>query len=134
MKLENKKKPAQKKENKVPDGALSGAQVSEVIYNFSQRCFVGEKDLSEVDLSYEGALFKRLVAGSISQVEAHQLPAGQRRVFRELLTQYIMFLEMNKQLPFPSDFLAGSSPDELGRNLLKYICHYRWPFPQMFSR
>lgn len=132
-KLENKKKPAQRKVNKAPDGALSGAEVSEVIYNFTQRCFIGEKDSSDVDLSHEGALFKRLVAGPITQVEAHQLPAGQRRVFRELLTQYIMFLEMNKQLPFPSDFLAGSSPDELGRNLLEYICHYRWPFPQMLS-
>jgi hypothetical protein len=123
-----------KKVNKMPDGALSGAEVSEVIYNFTQHCFIGEKDSGGVDLSYEDALFKRLVAGPITQVEAHQLPAGQRRVFRELLTQYIMFLEMNKQLPFPPDFLAGSSPDELGRNLLEYVCHYRWPFPQMLSR
>jgi hypothetical protein len=132
-KQESKKTPSERKV-KISDGALSAADVNEVFYNFMQRCFIGEKNPGDVDLSYEDALFKRLAAGPITQVEAHQLPSGQRRVLRELLTQYIMFLEMNRQLPFPPDFLADSSQDELGRNLLEYVCHYRWPFPQMLSR
>lgn len=121
------------KEEKMADGALSASIVNEVIYNFTQRCFIGERELEDLDLSHEDALFQRLAAGPITQVEAHQLPRGQRRVFRELLTQYIMFLEMNEQLPFPPDFLADSSHDKLGMNLLEYFCHYRWPFPQMLS-
>lgn len=134
-KLESKKKLSQsRREKKATNATLSSADVSEVIYNFTQRCFIGEKEPGDVDLSYEAALFKRLAAGPITQVEAHQLPSGQRRVFRELLTQYITFLEMNKQLPFPPDFLVGSSQDKLGTNLLEYICHYKWPFPQMLSR
>lgn len=116
------------------DGTLSSSDVNEVVYNFTQRCFIGEKEPGDVDLSHEDALFKRLAAGPITQVDAHQLPSGQRRVFRELLTQHIMFLEMNKQLPFPPDFLAGSSQDRLGTNLLEYFCHYKWPFPQMLSK
>lgn len=119
---------------KAPEDTLFGSDVCEVIYNFTQRCFIGEKSSGNVDLSHEDALFKRLALGSITQVEAHQLPSGQRRIFRELLTQYIMFLEMNKQLPFPPDFLVGSSKDKLGANLLGYVCHYKWPFPQMLSR
>lgn len=134
-KLESKKKLSQsRREKKATNATLSSAGVSEVIYNFTQRCFIGEKEPGDVDLSYKDALFKRLAAGPITQVEAHHLPSGQRRVFRELLTQYIMFLKMNKQLPFPPDFLVGSSQDKLGTNLLEYICHYKWPFPQMLSR
>jgi tetratricopeptide (TPR) repeat protein len=115
------------------DRTLSGSEVNEVIYNFTQRCFIGEREPEDLDLSQEEPLFKRLAAGPITQVDAHQLPQGQRRVFRELLTQYIMFLEMNKQLPFPPDFLTDSSYDELGTQLLEYICHHKWPFPQMLS-
>jgi hypothetical protein len=115
------------------DRTLSGSDVNDVIYNFTQRCFIGEKEPEDLDLSHEDALFKRLAAGPITQVDAHQLPQGQRRVFRELLTQYVMFLEMDKHLPFPPDFLADSSYDKLGAELLEYICHHKWPFPQLLS-
>ena len=113
---------------------LSSADVSKAIFNFTQRCFIGEEDSEDIELSYEDALFKRLQAGPITQFEAYQLPSGQRRVFRELLTQYIMFLEMNKQLSFPPNFLIDSSSGKLGVNVLEYICHYRWPFPQTLPR
>ena len=122
------------RERNMSDGPLSGADVSKVIYNFTQRCFIGEENPEDIDLSYEGALFNKLQAGPITQFEAHQLPPGQRRVLRELLTQYIMFLEMNKQLPFPPNLLTDSNSDKLGENILEYICHHRWPFPQMLPR
>ena len=133
-KWERKKKSPQSKQEKATNEALSGSDVGELIYNFTQRCFIGEKDFGDVDLSYEDTLFKRLMAGPITQVDAHQLPSGQRQVFRELLKQYIIFLEMNKQLPFPPDFLVGSDQDILGTNLLEYVCRYKWPFPQILSR
>lgn len=133
-KLKSKKKSSKVKKGKPAKRALTASDVGAVIYNFTQRCFIGEGDQGQVDLSHENSLFHRLEAGPISQVEAHQLPPGQRKVFRELLTQYIMFLEMNKELEFPTEFLSDSNQDRLGTNLLGYICHYKWPFPQMLKR
>ena len=113
---------------------LLGSDVVALVYNFTQRCFIGEEGSSDVDLSHELGLVRRLESGPISQVEAHQLPQGQRRLFRELLIQYIMFLEMNRELPFPPDFLSDSTEDQLGTNILEYICHHRWPFPQTLPK
>lgn len=133
-KLENKKKISKAQKSKSIKRAVTASDVGTVIFNFTQRCFIGEGDQGQVDLSHENSLFHRLKAGPISQVEAHQLPPGQRQVLRELLTQYIMFLEMNKKLEFPTGFLDDSNQDSLGTNLLGYICHYKWPFPQMLNR
>jgi hypothetical protein len=113
---------------------IRAEDVSEIVYNFTQRHFIEGGTPEAVDLSCEDALFSRLAQGPISQAEVYQLPTAQRRLLRELLTQYIMFFEMNRQLPFPPAFLQDSSQDQLGPNLLEYICHYRWPFPQALSR
>lgn len=109
---------------------ISSSDVNEIIFNFTQRCFIGEDNLGNIDLSYETPLFQRLVSGSLNQTEAYQLPKPQRRLLKELLSQYIIFLEMNKHLSFPPKLLCGSSDNVLGVNLLAYICHYKWPFPQ----
>lgn len=114
-----------------PTMSLRGADVAEVLYNFTQRCFIGEKDKEPLDLSAEDYVFARLTSGPLNLLEVHQLPSKYRRLLREILTQYIMFLEMNRDLPFPSEFLLGSSKEQLALPLLQYIHEHRWPFPQM---
>ena len=134
-KLENKKKSSAKGIiGQTSKPTLLGSDVVALVYNFTQRCFIGEEGSSDVDLSHELGLVRRLESGPISQAEAHQLAQGQRRLFRELLIQYIMFLEMNRELPFPPDFLSDSTQDQLGTNILEYICHHRWPFPQTLPK
>jgi hypothetical protein len=120
--------------NTEPIKALRGTKVAELLYNFAQRCFVGEALTLPLDLSAEGYVFERLASGPLSLLEVHQLPPMYRRVVREILTQYIMFLEMNRELPFPPDFLDDSSIDRLGSMLLLYIHEHRWPFPQSLPR
>lgn len=113
--------------------ALRGINVSELLYNFTQRCFIGEAATEPLDLSAEGYVYERLASGPLSLLDVHQLPSRYRRVLREILTQYIMFLEMNRDLPFPPDFLDGSSNEQLGIPLLLYINEHRWPFPQLLA-
>jgi len=108
--------------------------VSEIVFNFTQRSFIGEDNLGEIDLSYENALFESLASESLNQTETYQLSKPVRRLPKELLSQYIIFLEMNNHLSFPPEFLQGSSKDELGTSLLAYICHYKWPFPQQLPK
>jgi len=64
-------------------------------------------------------------------MQVHSMSENHRGLLRELLTQYIMFLQLNQHLSFPSAFLVGSDSMRLGRPLLEYMCHYRWPFPQL---
>ena len=113
--------------------ALRGTIVSELLFNYTQRCFIGEASTEPLDLSAEGFVYERLASGPLSLLEVNQLPPGYRRVLREILSQYIMFLEMNRDLPFPLDFLEGSSNEQLGIPLLLYINEHRWPFPQLLS-
>jgi len=120
-----------KGEHSNSDNLPCGAQVAEVLYNFTQRCFIGEKSEVPLDLSAEDYVFARLINGSLNLLEVHQLPSKHRRLLREVLTQYIMFLEMNRGLPFPPGFLDGSSKEQLALPLLQYIHEHRWPFPQM---
>jgi hypothetical protein len=110
---------------------LRGTDVSEVLYNFTQCSFIGECNNEPLDLSVEVNFFARLTSSPLNLIEAHQLPPKYRRLLRELLSQYIMFLEMNRDLLFPSGFLDGSSKEQLGLPLLQYIHRHRWPFPQM---
>jgi hypothetical protein len=113
---------------------LTGSKVAAVVYDFTQRCFIGDKNDEPLDFAVEAVVFGLLSNGPLTLREAHQLALKQRRLLKELLTQYIMFLEMNRGLPFPPSFLAGSSKDQLGETLLAYICEHRWPFPQMLPR
>lgn len=121
------KKPATTK------SVLRATNVSELLYNFTQRCFIGEAAKDPLDLSAEGYVYERLASGPLSLLDVHQLPSRYRRVVHEILLQYIMFLEMNHELPFPPDFLDDSSNEQLGMPLLVYINEHRWPFPQLLS-
>jgi len=112
---------------------LAASDVNSVLFNFTQRCFIGESASSIIDGSAAAFVFDRLAAGSLSVHGVHKLPPRYKSVVRELLTQYLMFLEMNRGLPFPPNFLDGSSESELGTNLLAYVCEHKWPFPQMLD-
>lgn len=112
---------------------LNASDVTPILFDFSQRCFMGEAASSVLELSAAEFVFERLSAGPLTVQDAHALPPKYKLVLRELLTQYIMFLEMNRELPFPPYFLRDCSADQLGSALLAYICQHRWPFPQMLD-
>lgn len=113
--------------------AILGADVGEVIFNFTQRCFIGEGNNEPLDVSAEDFVFARLASEPLTVLDVHQLPSKHKRLVREILTQYIMFLELNRSLPFPPGFLDGTSHERLCPPLLHYICEHRWPFPQMLT-
>lgn len=109
---------------------VTSEKVQEIIYDFTQRSFIGEKNKSKLNLSKENGFFEFLKNNEIDQIKSHQMSENHRELLKELLSQYIIFFQMNPGLPFPDDFLEGSSKDVLGRPLLDYVCHHKWPFPQ----
>lgn len=113
---------------------LSGNQVCELIYNFTQSCFIGEEIEKISDISDQEYVFHRFLHGPLTALEVHQLPVSYQRLIREILMQYIIFLQMNQDLPFPYDFLEGSTNEQLGEPILGYIYEHRWPFPQMLPK
>ena len=109
----------------------TASEVQEVLFAFTQRCFVGQKSAEQPRYTEQGGLFELLSDSDLTILQVHDMNKTHRDLLRELLTQYIMFLQLNQHLSFPSDFLTGSDNMHLGRPLLEYICHYRWPFPQL---
>ena len=113
---------------------ITSNEVQELIYDFTQRCFIGEESKVKLNLSKENGMFEFLSNGELTQLQAHQLSKNHKKLLQELLTQYIMFLQMNPELPFPPDFLDGSNNNVLGQKLLSFICEHRWPFPQLLKK
>lgn len=113
---------------------VTSEKVQEVIFDFTQRSFIGEKGKEKLNLSKEKGFFDFLKNNEIDQIKAYQMSENHRKLLRELLSQYIIFLQMNPELPFPDEFLEDSSKDVLGRSLLDYMCHYKWPFPQSIEK
>ncbi|WP_125561425.1 hypothetical protein [Pseudoalteromonas rubra] len=113
---------------------VTSQAVQEVIFNFTQRVFIGEKNKGKLNMSKERGLFDFLSGGELTQIQAHQMSINHQKLLYELLTQYILFLSMNPELPFPEDFLDESDETKLGKQLLQYVCEYRWPFPQQLKK
>lgn len=111
-------------------GTATAREVQEVLYAFSQRCFIGQHSTEQLRYSEQDDLFELLSEGDLTVSQAHDIGEVQRDLLRELLSQYIIFLQMNQHLDFPEGFLDGSDNMRLGRPLLDYLCHHRWPFPQ----
>lgn len=106
-------------------------EVQEVLFDFAQRCFVGEKIESELNLSKQDSLFDFLSNGELTVTQVHQMSENHKKILRELLSQYIIFLQLNQELHFPPDFLRDSEKMKLGRAILEYMRQHRWPFPQL---
>lgn len=113
---------------------ISCAAVQEVFYNFTQYAFIGGAIKAEpLDVTHFPTVLTILRSGTLTQQGLAAQPLQVQRVLYELLTQYIMFLTMNPELPFPSDFLAQSSAKALGPQVAAYMAEHEWPFPQMLQ-
>lgn len=112
-------------------GSVLGADVNEILFNFSQHCFIGEGENPSLDRSAQDFVFGRLAdPAPLTAVEVCRLPSKHRAILRELLSQYVIFLEMNRDLEFPESFLTDSANGQLGAPVLQYMSEHRWPFPQ----
>lgn len=112
---------------------LTASQVAEPIFNFLQLAFTGQHSVDEIafeQLPAEALMLRLATAEALPIKAAMSLPNGQRKALRELLTQYVMFLTLFKELSFPEDFLVGSSDVVIGRPFLAYFAKHQWPFPQ----
>jgi len=96
---------------------VTSKEVAEAIFNFAQRCFIGEKGKVNLNMAKEKGLFEYLSNGELTQIQAHQMSENHRKLLRELLTQYIMFLQMNPELPFPPNFLKGSNENLISNEI-----------------
>ncbi|TCJ15232.1 hypothetical protein EZJ19_07955 [Parasulfuritortus cantonensis] len=112
----------------------TASEVQEIIYDFTQRCFIGEDIKEKFNLSKQNLLFKFLETGDLTVEQVHLMSENHQKILRELLSQYILFLQMNQHLEFPDGFLQNSGKMKLGSGLLEYICHYKWPFPQLLEQ
>lgn len=114
---------------------ISCAAVQEVLYNFTQYAFIGGAIKAEsLDVRHFPTVLTILRSGTLTQQDLASQPLQVQRVFYELLRQYIMFLTMNPELPFPPDFLAQSSVKTLGPQVTAYMVEHGWPFPQMLQQ
>lgn len=112
---------------------LTAEEAIEPLYNFLQMAFTGEHDPSKIPLEKSGAekLLRRISDGNPIPIKlAMEMPAGERRALHELLTQYVMFLTMFRDLNFPPSFLSGTDETCIGASWLSYIAEHQWPFPQ----
>jgi hypothetical protein len=82
----------------------------------------------------EAWLFDRLLQMPLSLQEAISLPQKYKRAVHGLLCQYTSVLYMNKYIELPFDILEGTSQNELGVPLMRYMAENRWPFPHMLHR
>lgn len=114
---------------------ISCAAVQEVFYNFTQYAFIGGAIKAEpLDVRHFPKVLTILRFGTLTQQDLATQSLQVQRVFYELLTQYIMFLTMNPELPFPPVFLAQSSAKALGPQVTEYMAEHEWPFPQMLQQ
>lgn len=114
---------------------IFGSDVQEILYNFTQYAFIGGEIKKEpFDLKNFSHVLNFLKSGDISQYDVAAQPVWAQRVLYELLTQYILFVTMNTDLPFPPDFLANSSAEKLGAAVTAYMAEHKWPFPQMLPQ
>ena len=105
-------------------------EVQEILYAFAQRCFIGQNSTRQLRYTEQDGLFALLGEGDLTVSQAYVICEVHCDLLRELLSQYIIFLQMNQHLGFPEGFLDGSDNMRLGRPLLDYLCRHRWPFPQ----
>lgn len=114
---------------------ISSEKVREVLYNFTQYAFIGGAINNEsLDAKHFPKVLAILRSGTLTQHELAAQTLQVRRVFYELLMQYLMFLSKNRNLPFPPDFLAQSNAKVLGTQLTAYMAEHGWPFPQMLQQ
>jgi hypothetical protein len=114
---------------------MESIKVQEALYNFTQRCFIGDVPDKKIDLSYQEEFFDILKnCEELSVVRVHQLKDQHKALLRELLIQYTTFITLFNHLKFPPEFLEGSSDMKLGKNVLSYFCENKWPFPQSLEK
>jgi tetratricopeptide (TPR) repeat protein len=114
---------------------ISCAAVQEVLYNFTQYAFIGGSIKAEpLDIKHFPTVLTILRSGTLRQQDLATQSLQVQRVFYELLSQYMMFLAMNPELPFPPDFLTQSSAKALGSQVTAYMAEHKWPFPQMLQQ
>ena len=112
---------------------IRAEKVSETIYNFLQQCFYRFESDKKIDKSTETSFFSNPLKKQISIFDVYHMSLSEKVFIRELFSQYVTFLELNRDLNFPSGFLDDSTKEKIGEQLLAYMRHYKWPFPQTVS-
>lgn len=110
---------------------LTARDVQEVLFSFAQRCFARQGSPCQPIYAEQERMFELLADGELTVLDVHNSGQINHELLRDLFSQYILFLQVNASLKFPVNFLNGSDETHLGRPLLDYICHYRWPFPKL---
>lgn len=106
-------------------------KVAEVLFEFVKANFKSEVDTATLNMTLESALFNKLHGFTVLRTEAISLlPIKEKELLQELLSQYLMFLTIMKNLDFPDDFLDDCSHRQIGHSFLNYILENSFPFPQ----
>ena len=114
---------------------IVGTTVQQALYNFTQYAFIGGAIETEpFDIKQFPTVVSILRLGSLTQQDLAMQTLSVQRVLYELLTQYIMFLTINPDLPFPPDFLENSNAQVIGPPITAYMAEHAWPFPQMLPQ
>lgn len=117
---------------------ISSSDVCKVLYSFAQQAFKGSIDElknQQIKRYCEENIFTLIKSKkALTLTQINKLSQDELKLLYELLTQYIMFLTMFKELEFPDYFLNDSSENQLGNSVLGYISEHSWPFPQLLPQ
>lgn len=117
---------------------ISASEVCKILYSFSQKAFksnIDELKNQKIERYCEEDIFSLIKENKVlTVIQINELSKDELKILYELLTQYIMFLTMFKELEFPDYFLNDSSENQLGNSILGYISEHTWPFPQLLPQ
>lgn len=104
------------------------SDVQEVVFNFTQRCFIGAvpraRKTAEDDRWVRALLNS---ADSLTPADVASWASGKQRALYELLEAAIIMLGLDPKATFDSDELKGSSAESLSQPLLCGLATCRSP-------
>jgi hypothetical protein len=98
---------------------ITAADVQEVIFNFLQRCFIGNVPKSDVPRhEAEWVRATMRAVDTLTPADVAAWPISRQRALYDLLGDALILLGLRLDRPFPQDELVDSGPEQLAQPLL----------------
>lgn len=104
---------------------VTGNDVQAALFAFMQRAFGGEASSPNPNERMAEALALMLEHRTLRADTVAAWPDETRGAARAWLTRLLMLVSLFNDLPFPADFLAGTTETRLGEPVISYIHRYR---------
>lgn len=100
---------------------VRGEQVQELLFSFMQHAFGGEVGQSPDTARLDEALVAMTAHRTLRAETVAGWPEQTRHAAREWLTALLMVVSLTPDMPFPANFLDGTTATRLGEPVLALI-------------